>query len=276
MKQIQFIDPVGRRIAKAVDAWAITPKYRRIVLGGDDLATGFPYVHFAPSDHVKLFFPHPTTSELVVPHIAAKGWRYDEGAGEPTFRDYTVRAWDPEKHELTIDFVVHEHGVAGIWARDAQPGWQIGVLGPRGNILFPAGCDRYVAFGDETALPAIARLIEEAPTTARADAIIEVADAAEHQQFAEREGLTITWIDRDTAAVAEGHGSALETAARQLPLDAGENVFVFAAGEANALKPIRRWLRREIGLPKERVEVDGYWKTGVENLDHHSNEIDDD
>ena len=45
------------------------------------------------------------------------------------------------------------------------------------------------------------------------------------------------------------------------------------AGEANALKPIRRYLRRELGLSKDQVEVDGYWKKGDANLDHHPGEL---
>lgn len=42
------------------------------------------------------------------------------------------------------------------------------------------------------------------------------------------------------------------------------------------MKPIRRYLRRELGLPKQQVDVDGYWKKGTANLDHHSNELADD
>ena len=98
---------------------------------GDDLAEGFPWVVFAPADHVKLFFPHPGTGDLVFPTITEKGWTFPEDSGDPLYRDYTVRAYDAEAHELTIDFVVHDHGVAGVWARDAQPGAELGVLGPR-------------------------------------------------------------------------------------------------------------------------------------------------
>ncbi|WP_431521128.1 SIP domain-containing protein [Citricoccus muralis] len=45
------------------------------------------------------------------------------------------------------------------------------------------------------------------------------------------------------------------------------------ACSAPALKPIRRYLCREIGLPKDQVDVDGYWKKGTANLDHLSNEL---
>lgn len=273
--QINFIDPVGRRLARVLRVEEITPRYRRIVLGGPDFEAGFPWVRFAPTDHVKLFFPNPETGELVFPFITAKGWEYPEGAGEPIFRDYTVRAWDAERSELTIDFVVHEHGVAGVWARDAQPGHEIGVLGPRGNVLAPEDYPFYLVAGDETALPAVARAVEEAPAEARVIALIEVADPAERQPIESRADLEIRWVPRSEAPVGEGHLSALETAVRGVEIPEDRNLYAIAAGEAGAMKPIRRYLRRELGLEKKQVDVDGYWKRGTANLDHHSDELAD-
>lgn len=274
--RVNFVRSVGRRILHVTRIEDVNARYRRIVLAGDDLASGFPFAYFAPSDHVKLFFPNPDTGELVVPVIGEKGWEYPEGSGDPIFRDYTVRAWDPERRELTIDFVVHEHGIAGVWARDARVGQRLGVLGPRGNVLFPEDYDRYLAAGDETALPAVARLVEEAPVGARVTAIVEVDGPADEQVLSGAATIDVQWVHRPSAPVGEGHGSALETAVRGAGINPDERVFVFAAGEANALKPIRRYLRRELGLPKEQVDVDGYWKKGIANLDHHSGELTDD
>jgi NADPH-dependent ferric siderophore reductase len=274
--QVDFIPELGRRLARVISAENVTPRYRRIVLGGDDFASGFPYLHFAPSDHVKCFFPDPETGELAFPVVTDKGWEMPEGSGDPINRDYTVRAWDPGTKQLTLDFVVHEHGVAGLWARDAKPGDEIGVLGPRGHIVFPEDPARIVAAGDETALPAIARVIEEAPASARVTALIEVADDGERQDLSGAANVEIQWVPRSTAPVGEGHGSALETAVRALGLMAEESLFVFVAGETHALKPIRRYLRRELGLSKEQIDVDGYWKRGTVNLDHHAGELDED
>lgn len=50
--------------------------------------------------------------------------------------------------------------------------------------------------------------------------------------------------------------------------------FVLAAGEATTLKPIRRLLK-ERGFVRNRTsEVDGYWRRGTTNLDHHEEEDD--
>lgn len=274
--RVVLLPTIGRRILTVSRLHDVTPRYRRIVFTGEELGDDFPFAHFAPSDHVKLFFPHPVTGQLTVPTITENGWQVPPGSGEPIFRDYTVRAFDRVAHELTIDFVLHDHGVAGVWAGRARPGDRIGQLGPRGNVHFPEDYPRYLAAGDETALPAIARLLEEAPVGSEVIAVIEVADADERQELHAPEGvrLELRWVCRDTAPIGDGHLSALETALRGLPLEAREHIFAFVAGEANALKPIRRHLRRELLLDKEQVDVDGYWKRGVANLDHHGTETD--
>jgi NADPH-dependent ferric siderophore reductase len=45
---------------------------------------------------------------------------------------------------------------------------------------------------------------------------------------------------------------------------------VWAAGEATGLIPVRRALRRQRELGKDRAKVDGYWRRGVAGLDHNA------
>ena len=271
--QVEMLPTIGRRMLRVVRIEDVTPRYRRIVFTSDALGD-FPFCAFAPSDHVKLFFPDPRTGTCTLPRVTDRGWELPESAGEPIFRDYTVRAYDPIARELAIDFVLHEHGIAGVWAGAARPGDELGQLGPRGTVRFPENLPRYIAAGDETALPAIARCVEEAPAGAHVTAVIEVASDAERQHIAAGPEviLDLRWVCRDTASIGPGHGSALETALRAVDIAPGEAIFVFAAGEAIMLKPIRRYLRRELGLAKEQVDVDGYWKRGTAGLDHHSPE----
>ena len=88
----------------------LTPVMQRIRLGGD-LAD---FVSPAPDDHVKLFFP----------------------AGDGIVaRDYTPRAFDPARGELTLDFALHESGPASDWARAARPGDTLEIGGPRGSTI---------------------------------------------------------------------------------------------------------------------------------------------
>lgn len=268
--QVNFIENIGRRVLRVSRVEQITPRYRRVFLSGADLDAGFPYVHLAPTDHVKVLFPQPS-GEVVMPQRTKEGWVGPEGTSEPVFRDYTVRGWLPETRELIIDFVVHGHGVGSAWAAAARPGDQLGVMGPRGNIVFPENYSFYLLAGDESALPAMGRFVEELPEAAHARVVVEVADAGERQKLTERPGVEVTWVLRDHAGAG-----GLERAVRSILLPDGDDWFVFAAGEAGILKPIRDYFRRELGLPKERVVVDGYWKRGMANLDHHAIDLDAD
>jgi NADPH-dependent ferric siderophore reductase len=100
---------------------------------------------------------------------------------------------------------------------------------------------------------------------------LEVADAAEEQPLASAADVRVTWLHRDAAEPGTTDLLARAVAATDLPDGEG---FVWAAGEAGAMRPVRRHLR-ERGLPKDWVDVDGYWKRGVANHDHHA-PIDDD
>ncbi|NJQ06850.1 siderophore-interacting protein [Streptomyces lonarensis] len=273
-QQVSFLPDIERRDLRVARVSAVTPRYRRIVLTGDDLAAGFPFVRFACGDHVTVYFPAPGSDRVVAYRRTPDGgWEVDSTEGEPVRRDYTPRAWDPVARELTLDFVVHDHGVAGVWARDARPGDPVVVMGPRANWLLPENYPRYLAVGDETALPSISRLVEEAPAGAHVTAVVEVADAGEEQPLRPGDGvgLEVLRVHRDTAPVAAGHSGALETALRGVPLpdDTGE-LFVFAAGEAGAMRGVRRYLRGEVGLPRRQLSVDGYWKAGTADHDHHT------
>ncbi len=133
-KQANFLPKIVRRHLQVARIEEITPRYRRIVLAGDALE-GFPFVRFACNDHVKANFPDPTTGQIIGYHPVEgqEDWEKDEGEGEMIFRDYTPRAYDPEARELTLDFVIHEHGVAGLWARDAKVGDPLAVNGAAGE-----------------------------------------------------------------------------------------------------------------------------------------------
>ena len=278
--QLSFQEAIVRRDLTVSRIEDITPRYRRIVLTGEDLEAGYPFRRFAPLDHVKAYFPDAESGEIVAYRQTAEGgWEVDSDTGHPIRRDYTPRAWDPQARELSLDFVLHDHGVAGRWAQGARVGEALTLMGPRANWLLPEDYPRYLAAGDETALPALARLIEEAPAGAQVTALIEVADAQEEQPLTPAPGVTLDlrWIHRDTAHVGEGDVSAVETAMRALTLPGDlDGLFVVVAGEATAMKPIRRYLRRELGLPKHQVHVDGYWKRGVADHDHHTTDEDED
>lgn len=268
--QVNRVETVGRRILTVSRTEQLTPRYKRIYMTGDALADGFPYVRLAPTDHVKVLFPQPGSKQVELPVRGPDGWLLPDGAPKPIFRDYTVRGWLPESRELILEFVIHGDGVASAWAAAAQPGDQLGVLGPRANIVFPQNYSTYLLAGDEAVLPALARFAEELSDDNCVQIVAEVADATERLQFPQRRNLTVSWVLRDEAGP-----DGLVSAVRALQLPPGDDWFVFAAGEAGTVKQIRDYFRLELELPKERVVVDGYWKRGVADLDHHSVKLND-
>jgi NADPH-dependent ferric siderophore reductase len=245
------------RLLQVRDVSRITPKMVRIVVGGDELA-GF--VSAAHDDHVKLFFPQPGQDKPVLPTPSPNGPVYADGAPRPAARDYTPLRHDAGAHTLTLEFVLHGDGPATVWAAQARPGNFLGVGGPRGSFIVPDDFDWYLFAGDETALPAIGRRLEELPATARAIVVAEVADKGEEQRFDSRARLTVHWLHRD--GTPPGDASLLLKALAGLPLPAGEG-YAWVAGEAATAKALRRHLLDVGGLSKERVKAAAYWKHGA-------------
>lgn len=92
-------------------------------------------------------------------------------------------------------------------------------------------------------------------------ALLFVEDPATASYLGDAPGVEARWF---TGADREREvGAAL----RELTFDDG--TFATLAGEAGALIPWRRYLRRELGLPAAQVTADGYWKRGIADRDHH-------
>ncbi|MFJ7329860.1 siderophore-interacting protein [Streptomyces cyaneofuscatus] len=237
----------------------VTPRMRRVVLGGEELAAftrdGIGHPAFAApgfDDHVKLILAADGDVRAALPAQLPHGIEWTPAEHRLT-RDYTPRRVDTQAGELHLDFVVHGDGPAEAWAAAAREGDELWFVGPKSSLRLPERLDWIQLVGDETALPAIGRFLDERPLDAPAHLLVTVSDESARQELALREGDTVTWV------VAEpGDAAALETAVRALPVEAGEG-YVWAAAESRALLPVRRYLQRERKLPKDRLNVTGYW-----------------
>lgn len=233
----------------------LTPHMIRVVLGGEGLAA-FDTQGFTDS-YVKLLFPPPAPGDPEPYDIEAI--RAERPRSQwPVTRTYTVRYWDPLTRELTIDFVHHgDSGLAGVWAASARPGDELRFLGPGGAYAPALEADVHLLAGDESALPAIAVALENLPEGALAYAFIEVENASEEQKLDTGEHVHVRWLHREDATV----GSALVPALRDWELPSG-HVQAFVHGEAGFVRDLRRLLRVERGMEKERLSVSGYWRLG--------------
>ncbi|HTK01476.1 MAG TPA: siderophore-interacting protein [Bordetella sp.] len=245
------------RLLQVVRTQLVSPQLLRVTLSGADLH-GFVSASF--DDHIKVFFPEPGQDKPVLPTVGPDGISMPPGVTRPAARDYTPRRYDADAGELDIEFVLHGDGPASMWAAQARPGQFIGVGGPRGSFVVPTGFDWHLLIGDDTALPAIARRIQELPASARTIALIEIADAGAQIPLPQRDGLSVRWLHRDGAPA--GDPALLEQAARQLELPRGEG-YVWAAAESAAAKTVRRVMVEERGIAKARIRASSYWKRGA-------------
>ncbi|GAA2998995.1 siderophore-interacting protein [Actinokineospora diospyrosa] len=251
--------PIRVRAARVVRTAMVGSGLLRVTLGGAGTA-GFE-AH-APDEHVKVLFPDPDgTLRLPEPDGDLLRWP----TPPPISREYTVRRFDPATGELDLDIALHPGGLGSDWARAVEPGAVVHVVGPPGGVIVPHRYDRYLLAGDLTALPAISRWLEELPRTARGWAFIEVADASEHIDLRNPEGVRVRWLHRDGAD--PGGPGLLERAVREVRVPDGERVYAWIAGEAGSIKPLRRWVRDELGLDRADHDITGYWKRGVADFD---------
>ena len=234
-----------------------TPAFIRIVLGGEELA-GFNSPGF--DDHAKLFFPDPETGQLRLPTLSEAGLVWPDGH-KPIARDYTPRHHDRQAATLTIDFVIHEAGPATDWARSARPGDWLGVGGPRGSMLIPTDYDWHLLVGDETALPAIARRLEELPADAHAIVVAEVDRPGDALPLSSQARLDLHWCHREGAPPASRQ--RLLAAVRGIELPAGDG-FVWVACESAQARQLRQHLTGERGLNPRQVKAAAYWRRGAE------------
>lgn len=258
------------RTIEVTDVVRLTPRMARVTFGGPDLAD---FTLAGPDQQVKLHFPKPGRRVPVLPGPA------DDGDGDvmrwyaafqaipederPWTRSYTVRAHDPLRGTVDVDFVLHpDAGPATRWARSAAPGDVLGMFGPSAYFATPVPLgttDWMLLAGDESALPAIGTIIEALPPGAAAVAYVEVADAAEEQRFATAGDVRVRWLHRDGAPA--GHGPLVE-AVRRAVLPGGSG-YAWLGGEASAVRALRRHLVGERGLDKRSVDFTGYWRLSL-------------
>jgi NADPH-dependent ferric siderophore reductase len=249
------------RVARIED---LTPGMRRLTLTGDQLgaftsSSGYDQPAFRSEgfdDSIRLHLAYPGETEPVLP--VQKDGRLDFGKDpRPLSKYYTVRRFDPHRRELDIDVVRHGTGAATTWAYRAAPGDRVHISGPSSTETFPVGADWLLVAGDDTALPAIARLLDELPDGLPAQVFIEIAESAHQLALPERPGLVLTWLPREGAPA--GSTTALLDAVRGAQWWPGQP-YAWIAGETGVARDIRRYLVEERGLPKTDVEFTGYWK----------------
>jgi len=213
----------------------ITPRLVRVTFTGPELAT---FGWNGPAAHIKVIFSGEAPNRLM--------------------RTYTPRRYDREALELDVDFVLHGVGPASNWALQAAPGQKLRIGGPGRNYVVDPSAQWFLLAGDETAVPAIATILEVLPATSQARVLAEVVDRAEELVLTSRARVETTWLHRGEDA--RRAGELLERTIQDLNLPPEARIYV--ACEAGAMRRIRKHLLAERKIDRNQLTTRGYWKLG--------------
>jgi NADPH-dependent ferric siderophore reductase len=257
-------EPPQFRIVSLLRREPITPRLVRCTLGGDDLV-GFPAPD--PAASVRVLFPEPGGSELVMPVWNGNEFLLPESDGEtrlrPYIRTFTPRATrtdPPGPAELDVDVVLHGAGVASSWVETVDLGAPTAISGPgRGYTVHD---QPHLLVGDETAIPAMSQLLEVFAPSTPVVVHVEVEDPSARHPLPDHPNSDVHWHELPAdAPPGDTLVAAVEAAA------VGDDTRVWAAGEAAAMQRIRRHLFDTRGVPRPRTTIRGYWKHGRAGAD---------
>lgn len=241
---------------EVVSSRLLTPHMKRISFRGKSFRA-----YAEGGLHVRLIFP-PSGRIPVWPSVGADG-RIVWPGGEDALaaRVYTIRRIDLEQEEIEIDFVLHQPGdheaPGAAFGNTARRGDEIGIFAPGGNEIPDAAS--LLLFGDETALPAMARIIDTLPQTSAARVFVEVDGPQDHYDFRHSDQVEICYLYRDGREA--GTTDLLVDALRQCsPSIRNSAPFVWAGCEMSSFLAIRRFAREDMKLARENHSVVAYWR----------------
>ncbi len=278
----------------------LTPSFRRFTFAGDDLADyGDP--GYDQRIKIVFPTAVAGIDAMPVDEDWYARWRGLDEASRPPFRTYTTRAVRSDVAEVDVDMVAHEViGPASAWIDRATVGDEVLIFAPTTahtgvsfgiDFVPPAATGCYLLAGDETAAPAIAVILEQLPADARGIVVLEVPDAADLAYLPRHPGFSYRMAGRGDgprhrhleeavreaahSLVPPGRGSEVE----EIDIDEGilwevprtakggaalksAPMYAWLAGEASAIKALRRHLVAEHGVDRRAVAFMGYWREG--------------
>ncbi|MBD0838604.1 MULTISPECIES: siderophore-interacting protein [unclassified Streptomyces] len=213
--------------------------YVLTVTGAEDVTPDYRRVHLTDGGMLAATGVHPT--------MWVRLW-FDNG-GKPHQRAYTLVDPDPAAGTLSLEFALHE-GCASDWARAAKPGDTIEATVQGTGFQHPRPAPSHVfAIGDPASLPALNSLLD---ALAPAPATVWFEGKPDGLPFHD-----------DTADVRTVPRPGLVDAVRaELPalLGAAEHPYVWIACDTTTTRTLAAYVRKELGVPKERTHALGYWR----------------
>ncbi len=253
-EELQTTGELLTRVTSVVEVTELSPNLRRIVLQGG-LDDWEPY---EADDFAFLFVPRSPDDDTIGDGFSMSSWQELPEDERPPGAYYTIRRFDRDASSIELWAVLHGHdeGVGG-WAARAEPGETVAVWGPRRFFRGAEPSFHHLLVADESGLAAVGALLDSLDPATPATVIAETVDADHEFTIAERPGTDVRWLHRGDAAPGESVGFVDEV--RALDLDP-ETTVAFGAGESRQVTAVRGYLRRELGIPADRVFMTGYWR----------------
>ncbi|WP_425049452.1 siderophore-interacting protein [Psychromarinibacter sp. S121] len=223
----------------------LSPNFLRLEMACDGVA-----MLLEGGMHFSLLLP-PEDRPAVWPRIGEKGRTvWPEGEDELHRAAYTFVTLDPEAGTFTFDVYEHEGGRTTEWARAAQSGTRVAVMGPGGGRQ-PEG-DHIVLAGDETALPAIRSILAFSAPDRIGTVLVELGDEADICDLPRPQGVSVTWLIRSK-------GQDLWQALSALPPRPTEGLYVWVATEQKVVRRAKTHFVDAWKLPKSQAYFSAYW-----------------
>lgn len=258
----QEVERVYPMELSVVNKYYVAKDLLRVTLTGERLSE-FP--NQCNGAHIKVFFPNVESGILQLPIREGRTVIWPEH--KPVARAYTVREYRRQQLELDIDFVDHGDGsVASRWARHAQVGDTLGLVGPGGPDPLLAPADWHFLAGDLTALPAISAILEMLPASAKGEVFIEVDDLDNQHPLTHPKHINIHWLEREKGV---GETSPLYLALNSVKPPHGLSMSAFIAGENNTVVACRNLLKSRFALSRKEMYAIPYWCRGKNEEAYH-------
>lgn len=235
--------PPNFKLARVIACERIGPSYIRMTVQGDDMD------RFGQSGlHFRIVRQKNPDRAPIWPVMGKKGTaQWPEGDDELLDKVYTTRAFDQATGTLTFDIFHHDGGFTCEWAKTNPLGQIVGIMGPGGG-WFP-DAENLLLAGDETALPAIVRILENAARNDSGKAIILVASAADVQPIDAPDGYEVQWIFRND-------GADLLTATKDAGTDFG---FLWFAAHQDEAREMRLFWKETQNVDRKAMMSVAYW-----------------
>ncbi|QDO86968.1 siderophore-interacting protein [Ornithinimicrobium ciconiae] len=237
----------------------VSPIMRRLTLRAPELAD---YQPLGPDEYFGLVMPAagqdlPALPEADPDRATPRGSFDVPDEQQPDVRWYTIRAHRPEVGEVDVDVVTHgDAGPGSAWVLRAEVGSQAAFQTGTAAYRTEQASGAQVIAGDETALPAISRILEELPATVEAHVFLEVPAVTDVPPLPSPRSAMITVVERGTGLPGSALVPAIEAASLPIPTAS------WIAGEKATVAAVRRYLTSEIGAAKRAVYFCPYWILG--------------